>query len=327
MRGKFELAAILGGPWMFVVVDTEEEFDWKGPFNRENKATASIRYQERAQRIYQKFGVSPTYVVDYCVAVDAEASAFMREMKNNNACEIGAHLHTWVTPPYVEELNIRNSFQGNLPYHIERAKIRTLTRAIEEKLGFTPRIFKAGRYGIGPNTFRILREENYLIDCSYVPYTSFASVGGPSFLGTPSDPFWIDRKQTILEIPLTKGFIGPLSFLGPLLQPIFDHPVARRLCIPGVLSRLGVSRTVLSPEGVPTSELIRFLRTMYARGKKVFVLTYHSPSLVPGNTPYVRTNAELNEFFVKIRVVLEYFKDEVKGSFPTFRELYTRLTN
>jgi len=327
MRDKFELATIPGGPQMFVVVDTEEEFNWTKPFKRENRATKSIRYQERAQRIYEEFGVTPTYVVDFCVAMNPDASAIMREMKNDNACEIGAHLHTWVTPPYVEELSIWNSFQGNLPYHIERAKIRALTRAIEEKLGFTPRIFKAGRYGIGPNTFRILREENYLIDCSYVPYTSFASEGGPSFLGTPNGPFWIDRKHTILEVPLTKGFIGPLSFLGPLLQPIFDHPMARRLRIPAVLSRLGVSRTVLSPEGVPISELIRVLRTMYAKGKKVFVLTYHSPSLVPGNTPYVRTNAELNEFFVKLRLVLEYFKDEIKGTFSTFRELYNRLTN
>ena len=46
----------------------------------------------------------------------------------------------------------RNSYHCNLPPELERAKIEALTEAIEAGFGARPTIFKAGRYGFGPNT-------------------------------------------------------------------------------------------------------------------------------------------------------------------------------
>ena len=37
----------------------------------------------------------------------------------------------------------------------------------------------------------------------------------------------------------------------------------------------------------------RLTRALLARGQRTFVLSLHSPSVVPGNTPYVRSDADL----------------------------------
>jgi hypothetical protein len=45
----------------------------------------------------------------------------------------------------------------------------------------------------------------------------------------------------------------------------------------------------------------------------VFVLTYHSPSLAPGHTPYVRTAADLQYFLGWIEAYLAFFFGEIGG--------------
>ena len=60
-------------PELLVVVDTEEEFDWTRPFSRDETATRSVRTQLEAHQIYDRYGVVPTYVVDYPVASDPRA--------------------------------------------------------------------------------------------------------------------------------------------------------------------------------------------------------------------------------------------------------------
>lgn len=312
-------------PKLIIIVDTEEDFDWSEGLSRLNRSTKSVKNQMLAHKIYQEFDVKPTYVLDYCVATNRDSVSIIKDLRDNQSCEIGAHLHSWVTPPYKEEVNNLNSYQGNLPEWLERAKIKNLTLALENSFGFRPHVFKAGRYGVGLNTLRLLQEEGYLIDCSYVPYTSFAYDGGPSFLNTPDQPFWIDKKQRFLEIPLTKGFIGPFSKVGPLLEGLFDHPLAKRFHLPGILCRLGISRSVLTPEGVGTAELIKLMKSLFGNGKKVFILTYHSPSLMPGNTPYVKNEADLHRFLHSIRTILEYFKFEIGGEFCTASKLYKSL--
>jgi hypothetical protein len=64
---------------------------------------------------------------------------------------------------------------------------------------------------------------------------------------------------------------------------------------------------------------------MAARGHKVFVLTYHSPSLEPGNTPYVRTEADLAKFLRWLDEFYDYFTHEIGGVCATWREVRSAL--
>jgi hypothetical protein len=85
-----------------------------------------------------------------------------------------------------------------------------------------------------------------------------------------------------------------------------------------MLARSGLlARSRLSPEGVPADEQCRLLAAMTKCGHRLFSLTYHSPSLAPGHTPYVRDQADLDAFLGSIETVLSYFRDRLGGRFTT----------
>ena len=308
-------------PELLIVVDTEEEFDWTRPFSRANVATSSIPAQARAHDIYDRFGMVPTYVVDYPVATDPASVRFLAALRDAGKAEIGAHLHPWVTPPHVEEVTARNSYHCNLPPELERAKLAALTDAIERSFGARPTAFKAGRYGYGPHTGRALADLGYQVDCSFVPHTDLSCDGGPDFRNVPDRPHWLENG--LLEVPLSVGFLGAAPGLGPRAAWLFDSPGAERLRIPGVLARAGlVARSKLTPEGTPMDEQCRLIEAMARRGHRLFSLTYHSPSLEPGHTPYVRDAAELERFLAAIERVLAFFRDEMGGRFTTLSQVY-----
>ncbi|HEY5710287.1 MAG TPA: polysaccharide deacetylase family protein [Allosphingosinicella sp.] len=309
-------------PELLIVVDTEEEFDWSKPFSRSNVATSSIPAQARAHEIYDRFGVVPTYVVDYPVATDAEAVRFLRCLRDSGKAEIGAHLHPWVTPPHLEEVTTCNSYHCNLAPELERAKIEALTGVIERAFRERPNIFKAGRYGFGPNTLRVLCDLGYQVDCSFVPHTDLSGDGGPDYRGVHDAPHWLDQGRGLLEVPLTVGFLGSLAGFGARAGWLFDSPGAGRLRVPGVLARAGlVARSRLTPEGTPADEQCRLITAMAAAGHRTFSLTYHSPSLEPGHTPYVKSEADLARFLGSIETVLAFFRDQLGGRFTTLSQV------
>jgi hypothetical protein len=305
-------------PELLIIVDTEEEFDWSKPFSRGATATRSIPAQAAAHEIYDRFGIVPTYAIDYPVATDPEAIAFLRGLTDAGKAEIGAHLHPWVTPPHEEEVTTLNSYHCNLPPALERAKIEALTDAIARGFGARPTVFKAGRYGFGPNSAKAIADLGYRVDCSHVPHTDLSGDGGPDYRGVPDRPHWLDPDRSLLEIPLTVGYLGALSRFGARADWLFDHRGAERLHLPGMLARSGlVARSRLTPEGTPADEQCRLIASMARQGHRLFSLTYHSPSLAPGHTPYVRDQAGLDAFLASIDQVLTFFRDEMGGRFTT----------
>jgi hypothetical protein len=309
-------------PQLAIVVDTEEEFDWSAPFSRDSRATESIPAQALAHRIYDRFGVVPTYVVNHPVATDPRAQDFLGRLRDDGKAEIGAHLHPWVTPPHEEEVSVRNSYHCNLPPALERAKIAALTAAVEQGFGARPTVFKAGRYGFGPNTARVLAEFGYRVDSSVVPHVSFEGDGGPNYYGAPDQPFWLDAPGGLLEVPATSGFIGHAAALGPNVERLFDSPRAARMRLPGLLARSGlVARTRLTPEGVSAAEQCRLIDTLARAGRTTFVMAYHSPSLAPGHTPYVRSQEDLDAFLATIDQVLGWFQSALGGRFVTLTQI------
>jgi len=313
-------------PTLLVVVDTEEEFDWGKPLSRTETVVDHIRHQDRAQRVFEAHGIRPTYVVDFPVATQAAGYQPLREWLLDGRCQIGAHLHPWVNPPYEEELSPRNSYPGNLPPALERAKLLQLTEAIEHSFGRRPTIYKAGRYGIGPATSALLEELGYEIDLSVVPRTSFDRDAGPDFSGFGDEPFWFGPSGRLLEIPLTVGWCGLLRGFGAVLQHGLLSELGLRLHLPGVCARLGLlERIRLSPEGMSFDELRRLTDTLLAAGQRLFSFTYHSPSLVPGNTPYVRDEAELARFTGLIERYCDYFIGACGGTGGTPQEVRALL--
>jgi len=301
-------------PRLMVLVDTEEEFDWAKPLARENTSVSAIAAQSRAHRLFAKFGIKPTYVIDYPVASTLEGSAPLLELYADGLCEIGTHLHPWVNPPFEEEVSNFNSYPGNLPPALEREKLYRLTETISERFGFRPTIYKAGRYGVGPATTASLQALGYTIDASVVPGTDFRKFEGPDFSRCGARPYWFGSGRQLLEIPLSVGFTGFASAVGGGLYRRATSPLGLKLHVPGIFARLRVlERIVLTPEGITHDEHRRLTRKMLSTGHRIFSFTYHSPSLAPGCTPYVQTNADLDAFLDRMERYFDYFMGEIGG--------------
>ena len=311
-------------PTLVVVVDTEEEFDWSAPFDSNSRSTKNILCQPLAQKIMDRHGVIPTYVVDYPVADTPEAVSVLRTIADDGRCEIGAHLHPWVCPPYEEEVDAFNSFPGNLPPALEREKLIRLSSCIEHAFGQRPTIYKAGRYGLGPATFETLRELGFRVDASIVPHTDFSSLGGTDFTRFPSGPF--RAGADLVALPLSVHFAGATAAAGPKLHPRLASRAGAWLHLPGVAAKFGLlERLRLSPEGHTLGELKRQTRAALARGERYFMLTYHSSTLLPGGTPYALDSTERDRFLATLDAYFGFFMGECGGSGKRVTEVATYL--
>jgi hypothetical protein len=299
-------------PTLIVVVDTEEEFDWNAPFDSNSRSTTNIIYQPLAQEIMDRYGVVPTYVVDYPVADTPAAVAILRAIAEDGRCEIGAHQHPWVCPPYEEPVDAFHSFPGNLVPALEREKLARLTKRIAAAFGARPLIYKAGRYGLGPATFATLQALGFGIDASVVPHTDFSDREGPDFTGFPAGPFQVGPE--LAALPLSVHFTGTLAAAGPALYPSLAAGPGAWLRLPGLAAKLGMlERLRLSPEGHSLADMKRQTHAALARGERYFMLTYHSSTLLPGATGYVRDEAARTAFLETLERYFRFFMGECGG--------------
>jgi hypothetical protein len=286
-----------------IFVDTEEEFDWSKPHRREERSTTAAESIPLIQHRLRSYGSKPIYLIDHPIATDPRCVATLREYLERDECTVGTQLHPWVNPPFEEELTVRNSYPGNLPLALERAKLERLTDEIEKSFGRRPIIYRAGRYGVGPNTAELLKELGYKIDVSVRTLFDYSGDGGPDFSTVRAFPYWID-DDGLLEVPLTSALVGALRGLGPsAFRGAGRIPRLRSL-----LNRTGLlGRVALTPEGMPLPEVIRAVERLLEDGVQLLSISFHSPSLQPGHTPYVRTEADLDQFYAWWDGMFDFF--------------------
>ena len=291
------------GTRFVLTVDTEEEFDWSKPLDRTSHALDHVPRLAKFQQFCEGVGVVPIYLIDYPVASDKRAVEVLGDAVKAGRAEVGVQLHPWVSPPHDEVVNVHNSFAGNLPAELERAKFRKLRDTIEDAFGVGPQIYRAGRYGVGPATASILSECGIGIDTSVRSRFDYSSTGGPNFRDLPLRPWWIDKRRGLMEMPLTTTFWGLLRQQGQAIYPALWRVPRLR----GALSRLGLlDRIPLTPEGVTLEEAIKGIDIAIDDSLPILVFSFHSPSLRPGLTPYVRDEMELDAFYDWWRGVFAY---------------------
>ena len=310
-------------PRLIVSVDAEEEFDWSKLATRGPYTVESMKYRWRAQTIFERYGICPTYMIDFPVAENEYVSQMLAEMCAAGRCTVGAHLHPWTNPPHEEELSTYTSFPGNLSADLEKRKLQSLTELIATKFQQRPTVYRAGRYGIGPATANILRELGYLVDMSVIPMRDYSRLGGPDFSRLTAKPYWFGAGGDLLEIPLTAGYTGALRSIGSSVASVLNRPLLNRARVPGVLARSQLlNRIYVTPEGMPVEEAKRLTEVLLKGGQRIFTLHYHSPSLAPGNTPYVNSHKDLERFLSWLEIYFDFFIGELGGVGITPMEVY-----
>ena len=308
--------------YLIVTVDTEADNQWA----REEKITLqNIAFLPRFQTLCDRYGFPPTYFVTYEAATDPKSIAILKGFVSAGA-EIGAHLHPWTTPPYEKEIAYERKvhrFPHELSDRELKEKLETLTNAILSGFGKRPASYRAGRWGLDDRSVRFLEALGYEADCSITPKISWAvhrgdpeKSGGPDYRRAQVKPYCLSpddilkpADKGIVEIPLSVLFTGfykkEAGFLGDWFLHLPDSIVKK------ILNRI-IFR--LMPFRVFPNSRPEDFASFYASAKKnnlpVIEFMIHSSELMPGGSPYAKTESAVEETYRRLERVFQYLKNQ-----------------
>ena len=196
-----------------ITIDTEGDNQWDHGIAL---TTENIKFVPRFQNLCNKYQVKPTYLVTSEICVDPFAKEIFTDYLKAGKAEIGAHLHSWTTPPFLEKEgyqynDVNHAFATELSEDLLIEKIKNLTNQIETSFGKRPLSFRSGRYGFNQRVARALADNSYIVDSSVTPYTSWnkykgieGGSGGPDFMDNNPLPYNYNfNNSRLLEIPVT----------------------------------------------------------------------------------------------------------------------------
>lgn len=298
---------------VFITIDTEED-NW-GSFTDPIGSVDNVLALPRLQELFNKYGAVPTYLINYPVASQQRSIDVLSTFLSEGVCEIGTHCHPWNTPPIEEVINDRNSMMCNLDYALLIKKMRHLHKTIEDNFQVKPVSFRAGRWALSEDVARCLSELGYLVDTSMTPFVDWSSIQGPNFRHSSTRPFYFkandlsesDDMGDLLEMPPTIGFYQPNFQLCDYLMNRIEESWLSRLRLLGVLDRLNLLNFHwLSPEMSSGKEMVKLSKAFIKSGHQFLNMSFHSTSLLPGKSPFVGDEAELDLFLDNIEFFLQY---------------------
>jgi hypothetical protein len=126
---------------------------------------------------------------------------------------------------------------------------------------------------------------------------------------SPNDILSAVPNGPLLEVPATIGFLQRHEAFGR--RAISAGGIARRLRIRGLLDRARiVNLRWLSPELSNAGDMIALAKRSLWRGCSYLNMSFHSTTLVPGKTPFVKTKQDLDVFLRNIAALLKYVASE-----------------
>lgn len=319
---------------LFVVVsiDTEED-DWQP--SRENIRVTNIQALPALHRVFEEFGVRPTYFTSYQVARVPWAAGILRSLGDDGSAEIGAHLHPWNTPPLRDSFLPSNTMMKNLPPELQIEKLTVLTDELASAIGVRPRSFRAGRYGIGPTGAVILAQCGYSVDSSVTPFLDWRRYDdGPDFREAPISAYYPSLSDIavpapagpIVELPLSVGYTRRPFELWSRWHKRLEGSRVGMLSLGSLAYRTRFVRKVqLSFETDTVNDMLLLTRQLVLGGARFIHLSWHSPTMVAGLSPFAprptdrdRFRANIDEYFDRLSSLLAF-------SFVTVTEAAERL--
>lgn len=308
-----------------VVIHAEEEFDWdSGFFRSNNNMTHSTELISMVEHILG-LGGKVILAMDYPFVCSSGGKKVIRHFQDEAGCrvEFATHLHPWVNPPFEndeDKTSIEDSYPGNLSAEAERDKLSLLTELIATECGVRPTTYLAGRYGIGANTQLILKELGYTSDLSISAYCDFTHQQGPDFSHYTNSMF-VDNGITYL--PHTSSVLSLFPSVTSFLNrnpKIYSQLTRSKI---GSLSGrfLRIRRYRLSPEGFTFRQMKAVTESQLSIGQNEFIVSFHSPTVKPGLTPYTRSPADVEYFKQALTEYLQWFTKEMKGEYVLPRVL------
>ena len=309
-----------------VTIDTEIDRspDWRVSAD-ESFSSVLDGIPRKLTPLFNRFGAKPTYLLSNEVIENKDCVAVL---KNIDSCELGSHLHGDLVEPQRKVYKLGNTFnlamQNSYPEEIEYQKLKNLTNLFVEKFGYSPTSFRAGRFAAGNNTITSLEELGYLVDSSVTPGVDWDyPEGRTNFLYAREQPYF-PSKENLLAEGSSKVLEVPISIVPPRFKKhlyILDKvkPVS------GIVNRIFPTRW-LRPSFQNSSEMLGVIKKMIRRYRMnnavVLNMMFHSMEVIPGASPYTKTEGECQALLERIKTVLEYCARN-SFAFATLSELYS----
>lgn len=274
---------------------------------------------EKLQPLFDTYNVKPTYLLSPEVMYNEESVSYFKAIQGR--CELGTHLHgEFIDPDKIENPKWTNDFQADYSKSIESQKLANLTNDFRTIFGYEPKSFRAGRFGIGPNTWKILSELGYKVDSSLLPLNIIKTRKAVyNFYSAPVKPFfpdcrdWSNYKKTnpcgVLHVPMTVH-----NWFFQRIPPFMAHKIAvnykTRYIIRKLFGKLKVKTFSLRPSN-PDFETQRTVINRHIDrhdiGEPIILnMMFHSNELVPCTSPYAQTMNDVNLILDCIKTTIEY---------------------
>ena len=291
---------------MKLIVSIDTECDCSPTWHVSSPVTfkgVTIGIKDMLQPLFDDLGVKPVYFLSNEVMEDDESRETLCQIADR--CELASHLHA----PYIEPQKKQGSMAGSMryemqrqySYEIEHSKMQNLTDLFFRCFGQAPVSFRAGRYGIGPNTGKILMELGYKVDSSVTPHIHWKDPyvkNAPDFIGLPEEPYWVCESGNIW-----------IRGKGPLLEV----PISIRLA-PRILTRFWRKQVCWFRPWVTSAQSMKKmldagLHQEQSLGKEqVMVMMFHNMEVIPAASPYPQTATDVQSYLASLKETLAYAK-------------------
>ncbi len=250
---------------------------------------------------------------------------FGRDLQGAGTGEIGMHLHAWDTPPLVpltDDDQARHPPLIAYPDQLLRAKVRTMTRLLEDTFGTRPVSHRAGRWGFDGRYARALVDEGYVADCSVTPHMvwRYGVLEGwreriVDYRWAPEDAYRPDSADVtrpgtlpLVELPMTVRRSDPLP-LRRLRDRLGPTSIVAR-----ALARLIEPHRWLRPRSGNLRRMIGLLDDVERRRQGYAQLILHSSELMPGGSPYFPGEADVRALYDDLEALFAHASRAFRGS-------------
>ncbi len=300
---------------LIITIDTEED-NWNRYSATDNPVT-NIERIPALQRLFDEYGVRPTYLVTYPVATNPRSVEILKRILDEGKCEIGMHCHPWNTPPFDEKAVIteRDTMLCNLPEAVVHEKMSVLHEAICKNFGIVPVSFRAGRWGFGPAVARSLCRLSYKVDTSITAFTDWTQCDGADYRNIGPRPYRFSSENIfkevksgeLLQVPASVGFLQTNFNICNNVSKLLDGPFFQRCRTRGLFRRLKIlNKTDFSPETSTAQDMIDLAKRMQGLGFEYLNMFFHSNSLMAGLSPFVANREDELIFLKKIEKVVAF---------------------
>jgi len=311
---------------MVITIDTEvdKSHDWKVSPNETYRSVLE-GIPDRLDPLFLSHGAKATYLLSGEVMERDDCADVLRSLKN---MELGTHLHGELVEPMRSEgyMAGRNfdAMQCSYDADMERMKMIVLTDMFKERFGHAPVSFRAGRFGAGRNTARILRDLGYKVDSSVSPGMDWDFPDGRvDFMTAPTQPYHVvDDLKTpgdgpLLEVPVTIRS----NWFRRTFHSSSTSPLMRRM---NKISNKAFPSVWFRPSYHSDRQMINTARHEIRKNRTkdivVVNMMFHSMEAVAGASPYAKDEDECHALLTRINTALTWAREQ-DFKFVTLSEL------